>query len=103
MGIGTDAIYDMLDKRYPGMYFDEMEYFVRLGASRLEAITAATKNGALILGREGELGTVEKGKLADLQVVDGNPLKSFEALGHSVLVMIGGAVLRDNLNDRSSR
>lgn len=94
MGIGTDAVVDLMDKNYPGMYFDEMEYFVRLGESRLEAITAATKNGAVILGREKELGTLEKGKLADLQVVDGNPLESFKPLGHPSLVMIGGAVLR---------
>jgi imidazolonepropionase-like amidohydrolase len=71
-----------------------MEYFVRLGMSRMEAISAATKNGAAILGREKDLGTIEKGKLADLQVVDGNPLDSFQALSHPSLVMIGGAVLR---------
>jgi imidazolonepropionase-like amidohydrolase len=60
----------------------------------METITAATKNGAAILGREKDLGTIEKGKLADLQVVDGNPLDSFQSLSHPSLVMIGGAVLR---------
>jgi len=94
MGIGTDPILDMMDRLYPGMYVAEMEHFVRLGMSRLEAITAATKDGATILGREMELGTLEKGKLADLQVVDGNPLESFQSLGHPTLVMIGGAVVR---------
>ena len=93
MGIGTDAIVELM-AHYPGMYFDEMEYFVRLGESRLEAITAATKNGAIILGREADLGTLEKGKLADLQVVDGNPLESFQPLSHPTLVMIGGLMLR---------
>lgn len=94
MGIGTDAILELMDKNYPGMYFAEMEHFVRLGMSRMEAITAASKNGAVILGREAELGTLEKGKLADLQVVDGNPLESFEPLGRPSLVMIDGSVLR---------
>ena len=93
MGIGTDAIVELM-AHYPGMYFDEMEYFVRLGESRLEAITAATKNGAIILGHEADLGTLEKGKLADLQVVDGDPLQSFQPLSHPSLVMIGGSVLR---------
>jgi imidazolonepropionase-like amidohydrolase len=93
MGIGTDAIVELM-AHYPAMYFDEMEYFVRLGMSRMETISAATKNGAAILGREKDLGTLEKGKLADLQVVDGNPLDSFQALSHPSLVMIGGAVLR---------
>jgi imidazolonepropionase-like amidohydrolase len=93
MGIGTDAVVELM-AHYPGMYFAEMEHFVRLGMSRSETITAATKNGALILGRESDLGTIEQGKLADLQVVDGNPLESFQPLSHPSLVMIGGAVLR---------
>ena len=94
MGIGTDGILELADKNYPGMYFAEMEHFVRLGMTRLEAITAASKNGAIILGREEELGTLEQGKLADLQIVDGNPLESFQPLGRPSLVMIGGAVVR---------
>ncbi|MFN8574652.1 MAG: amidohydrolase family protein [Gemmatimonadaceae bacterium] len=94
MGVGTDAVLDFMEKNYPDMYFAEMEHFVRLGMTRLEAISAASKNGAVILGREAELGTLEKGKLADLQVVDGNPLESFKPLGHPSLVMIGGAVRR---------
>jgi imidazolonepropionase-like amidohydrolase len=76
------------------MYVTELEHYTRLGMSPLETITAATKNGAIILGREDELGTLEKGKLADLQIVDANPLESFKALGHPSLVMIGGEVLR---------
>ncbi len=94
MGMGTDAVLEFMEKNYPQMYFAEMEHFVRLGMTRLEAIGAASRNGAIILGREAELGTLENGKLADLQVVDGNPLESFKALGHPSLVMIGGAVRR---------
>lgn len=75
-----------------GLHF--MELFVRLGMTRMEAITAATKNGAIFLGREAELGTLEPGKLADLQIVDANPLESFQPLGRPSLVMIGGAVVR---------
>ena len=93
MGIGTDAIVELMS-HYPRMYFDEMEQFVRLGMSRAETITAATKNGAAILGRDTDLGTIEKGKLADLQVVDASPLDSFKPLSQPSLVMIGGSVLR---------
>jgi imidazolonepropionase-like amidohydrolase len=93
MGIGTDAVTELMT-HYPTMYFAEMEHFVRLGMSRSETITAATKNGAAILGKEADLGTIEKGKLADLQVVDGNPLESFQPLSRPSLVMIGGSVVR---------
>jgi len=99
MGIGTDGV-GRITPGYPdlfpgighapGWYFDEMKYFVELGASRMETIVAATKNGAVILGEESRLGTLAPGKLADLQVLRGNPLESFDALGNPELVMVGG-------------
>ena len=92
MGIGTDAVGTILDTNYPQLYFDEMQYFVTLGVSRLNAIKAASLNGAIILHREKDLGSLEKGKYADLQVVDGDPLVSFASLGTPRLVMIGGKV-----------
>jgi imidazolonepropionase-like amidohydrolase len=93
MGVGTDGVYGMM-KLYPGLYFTELKYFVELGASPMEAIVAATRNGAMILGRADELGTVEAGKLADLQVVAGNPLESLDVLGTPEVVIIGGKVHR---------
>ena len=53
---------------------------------------SATKNGAQILGMTDELGTVEAGKLADLQVIGADPLKSFEALGKPEIVFVNGKV-----------
>lgn len=93
MGIGTDAVGEFM-KLYPGIYFTEMKYFAELGADPMETIVAATKNGALILGKVEELGTVAAGKLADLQVLAGNPLKSFDVLGKPEIVIIGGKVHR---------
>jgi imidazolonepropionase-like amidohydrolase len=89
MGIGTDANGEYREM-YPGIYFDEMRYFVRLGMSPMEAIVCATRNGARILGLEDELGTIEAGKAADLQVLRDNPLKSFDTLGHPELVILRG-------------
>lgn len=90
MGVGTDLVPPFMDEGYPGGYFDEMKYFVRLGMSRMDAIKAATMHGAIILGKEDELGTIEAGKLADIQVVSGDPLKSFDNLGNPEIVMVGG-------------
>lgn len=91
MGVGTDVVEHFMEL-YPGIYLTEMNYYVELGASPMETIVAATKNGALILGMADELGTIEAGKLADLQVISGDPLKSFDALGHPEIVMIGGKI-----------
>lgn len=93
MGIGTDGVGDFMNL-YPGLYFMEMKYFVELGVSPMETIVAATKNGAIILGKEDDLGTLEEGKLADLQVVAGDPLKSFDVLGQPEMVIIGGRIHR---------
>ena len=92
MGIGTDFV-AYLDE-YPGLYFVEMNTFVDLGYTPMETIVCATKNGAIILGEEDKLGTIEAGKLADLQVINDNPLESFDALGHPEIVMVGGEIHR---------
>lgn len=68
---GTDA-----PAVLPGMSLHrEMEFLVEAGLSPMEAILAATKVGAEYLGKEGDLGTVEVGKLADIIVIRGDPLK----------------------------
>ena len=60
----------------------EMELFVRyLGLTPLEAITCGTRNGAFALRMAGEVGTLEMGMLADVIVVDGDPLDDIRILG----------------------
>ena len=65
----------------PGVYIfpgfslhEELQRFVAAGFTPMEALQTATLNPAKFLGREGELGTIEKGKLADLLLLDANPL-----------------------------
>jgi len=94
MGIGTD--YVAYQDEYPGLYISDMKTFVNLGYSPMEAIVCATKNGAIILGHQDKLGTIETGKLADLQIISKNPLESFDALGHPEVVMVGGKIHRFN-------
>ena len=53
----------------------EMQLLVDAGLTPMQAIMAATSNGAELLGLERRLGTVEKGKIADLVLVDANPLQ----------------------------
>lgn len=75
------------------MYFRPQAELLLHGHAYASGVSA-TKNGAIILGREEALGTLEQGKLADLQLVDANPRESFQPLGRPSLVMIGGAVVR---------
>ena len=52
----------------------ELECMVDAGMTPMQAVVAATSWAAECLGLEGETGTVQKGKAADLLVIDGNPL-----------------------------
>ncbi len=59
----------------------ELEMLVHyVGMSPLEAITCATSNGALAMRMEGELGSVVEGQLADVLVIDGDPLADIRIL-----------------------
>ena len=52
----------------------EMWSFAEGGMSPMQMLSTATINPATYLGMDADLGSIETGKLADLQVVDGNPL-----------------------------
>lgn len=58
----------------------EMELLVKAGFTSIDAIVATTKTASEVLGLEKRIGTLEKGKAADLIVVDGNPLKDIQLL-----------------------
>jgi imidazolonepropionase-like amidohydrolase len=63
---------------------------VELGMSSMDAIIAGTRNGAEAIGMLDELGTIETGKIADVIVVDGDPLKSMEVMKRVVIVIKDG-------------
>ena len=72
----------------------EMKVFVDLGMSPQSVISMATRINARILGKGNDLGTIEAGKLADILVVQGNPLFSITALDRVVHVVKGGIAYR---------
>jgi len=64
-----------------GTYARDLEHFVKLfGFTTMEAIVSATKWGGEIMGRPGELGVIQPGYLADLILVDGDPLSDITVL-----------------------
>lgn len=71
----------------------ELALMVELGTSPQQAIESATQRAAELLGVGDRLGTLESGKLADVLVVDGDPLQDITALERPWLVMIGGRLV----------
>jgi len=88
--MGSDAIYSMF-----GENTRELGWFVKAGMTPEEALQAATRNGAELLGKEKELGSVAAGYLADLVAVEGDPIASIDAIYRVKWVMKGGAVVVD--------
>jgi len=75
-----------------GRSWREASFMVGNGMRPMDTIVAATRNGAELLGLGSELGTVESGKIADLIVVDGDPLADIANLGNVVCTIQGGRI-----------
>lgn len=80
------------DDADPDAVSGEFNALVRAGMTPLEAIQAATINGARLLGLESEIGAIEVGKSADIIAVDADPLANIDAMHKVSFVMRGGHV-----------
>jgi imidazolonepropionase-like amidohydrolase len=86
---GTDG--PSIGRLVPGFGLHrELELLVASGLTPLQALRAATSTAAEALGKEDQLGTIERGKLADLVVLDANPLEAIQNLRKIHLVVQGG-------------
>ena len=70
----------------------ELELMVEGGLTRNDALRAATINAARMIGKDKEIGSVEAGKMADLLILDANPLEDIGAIRRIHRVVKGGVV-----------
>ncbi len=80
---GTDAIAGL-------MLHHELALFIQAGISPADALKMATIDAARALGIEATVGTIEPGKLADLVVIDGDPIARIDDITHVVTTIKGG-------------
>lgn len=86
---GSDTVISI-----PGLSLQrELLMLVDMGVSPMAAITIATGENARFLGKGADLGTITVGKLADLIVVNGDPLRDIRNLRKVEMVMKGGQVM----------
>jgi len=72
----------------------EFQYMVEAGMPAMEAIQAATRGGADLIGASDRIGSVQAGRFADLVAVAGNPLTDIGELKRVTFVMKGGVVYK---------
>jgi imidazolonepropionase-like amidohydrolase len=72
----------------------EFGLMIANGLSPMEAILAATRNAADLLGASDRVGSIEPGRYADIVATEGNPLKDASAFERISFVMKGGIVFR---------
>ena len=75
----------------------ELAKMVEFGLPPMLALVAATSNAARLLRMDDQIGSIEKGKLADLILVPGDPLSDIGAMRHPALVMKSGRVVRNQI------
>jgi imidazolonepropionase-like amidohydrolase len=87
--MGTDA--GNVGTLHGPSVFREMDYMTRAGLTPLQVLKSATANGALAMGMK-DIGTIEAGKLADLVVLDADPLVNVQNLSRVRTVVKDGHV-----------
>jgi imidazolonepropionase-like amidohydrolase len=83
---GVDDDVDFVSKEFGAL--------VRGGMTPIEALRAATINGAELIGKSKDIGAIEAGKFADIVAVDGDPLSDITVMEKVVFVMKGGEVYK---------
>jgi imidazolonepropionase-like amidohydrolase len=74
----------------------ELELLVASGIKPFDVLTIATHNGAVLLGKADQLGSVEPGKLADLLLLNADPTASIENVKKIAFVMKGGQIIDES-------
>ena len=94
IGVGTDSAIPFVS--IGESLHGELEQLVKCGMTPAQAIVAATSGNAKLLRREHELGSILPGFLADLVVVDGDPLSDITKTRNIRLVIMNGRIVVDN-------
>ena len=100
-GVTLVAGTDIAGPRIPGFSLhEELALLVQCGLTPMQALQAATATPAGVFGRSKDLGTIEAGKLADLILLDANPLDDIHNTQRIRAVIVGGKLMNRSALDQ---
>ncbi len=102
-GAAEGRIFNEACKCSHGAQAETLAYFVKWGATPVYVLRMATIVNAGIIGMQDSIGTVEKGKFADIIAVSGDPLKDISEMQRVKFVMKGGEVIRNDVGASQGR
>jgi len=79
-----------------GMPVTEIELLQAAGMTNMQIIVAGTRNAAIVCNRDKEIGTIEAGKIADILILNDNPIGDIDALTDVFMVIHDGAIIRQS-------
>jgi imidazolonepropionase-like amidohydrolase len=82
--------------KIPGFFPPAIEAMVEAGMPPIEAILAATRNAADLIGRQADIGSIQSGRYADLVAVKGDPSADIKLLQNVSFVMKAGQVYKSD-------
>ena len=74
----------------------ELELMQQAGLAPRDILVTATRNGAIVMGRERDIGTLQPGKLADMVILSADPLKDIRHTRHIAASVKGGVLYQPN-------
>ena len=89
---GTDA--GNIGTQHASSYFTEIQLMQQAGMTVPQILQSSTINGAKVLGKEDLFGSIEKGKLANMVLLDANPLESLDSWRQINLVINKGVAMK---------
>jgi imidazolonepropionase-like amidohydrolase len=103
-GVPLLAGTDLAGSRVPGFTLhDELAFLAEAGLTPVQALQTATRNPAKVLGKSDELGAVEAGKIADLVLLEADPLQDIRNTRRIRAVVANGRLLDRSALDRLLR
>ena len=103
LGVRIASGFDASTADQQGKNAHELIAMTKLGLPAVETLRAATVNAAELLGKSEDVGSIERGKFADLIAVSGDPLADITEVERVKFVMKGGEVVRNDFgSDRKT-